>query len=228
MHILKCRSYIEKFNQMQYHLWPVGWLGAYSKATFPIHSLIKTKLFATVMTASVIINTLVLAMYHHGISAEIEEILNQMNSVFTVIFGFEMILKVLGLGVKEYCRDYMNFFDFSVVTLSIFELIFVSDSGSAISAFRTFRIFRAVRVLRVARLFRYLRSLSMILKVIGASIAKFVYLAILLILFTVIFALIGMQIFGGNFEFPEGTPRANFDSFHWAFVTVFQILSMED
>ena len=70
--------------------------------------------------------------------------------------------------------------------------------------------------------------MAMIIKVIGSSLSKFIYLALLLLLLIIIFALLGMQIFGGRFDFPEGTPRANFDSFHWAFVTVFQILSMEN
>jgi hypothetical protein len=37
-----------------------------------------------------------------------------------------------------------------------------------------------------------------------------------------------MKIYGGQFNFAEGTPRGNFDSFHWAFVTTFQVLTTEN
>lgn len=121
----------------------------------------------------------------------------------------------------------MNVLDGLVVILSLVELIFLQGS-SGLTAFRTIRIFRTFRVLRVARLFRYLSSMALIMTVISRSMSKFIYLALLLFLFILIFALIGMQLFGGNFDFPEGKPRENFDTFHWSFVTVFQILSMEN
>jgi hypothetical protein len=50
---------------------------------------------------------------------------------------------------------------------------------------------------------------------------QFVYIAILLILFIFIFALLGMQMFGGKFNFSDGIPRSNFDTFNNAFVTSF-------
>jgi len=51
-------------------------------------------------------------------------------------------------------------------------------------------------------------------------------LLLLLFLFIVIFALLGMQVFGGRFNFNpmQPKPRANFDTFIQALLTVFQIL----
>ncbi len=37
-----------------------------------------------------------------------------------------------------------------------------------------------------------------------------------------------MQLFGGTWNFEEGTPAANFDSFVVAMLTVFQIITGED
>ena len=53
-------------------------------------------------------------------------------------------------------------------------------------------------------------------------------LLLLLFLFIVIFSLLGMQVFGGKFNFPEQKPRHNFDSFWQSLLTVFQILTGED
>lgn len=47
-------------------------------------------------------------------------------------------------------------------------------------------------------------------------------LLLLLFLFIVIFALLGMQVFGGKFNFDE-KPRSNFDSFWQSLLTVFQV-----
>ena len=48
-------------------------------------------------------------------------------------------------------------------------------------------------------------------------------LLLLLFLFIFIFALLGMQFFGGQLNFPEGTPTSNFDSIINALLTVFQV-----
>jgi voltage-dependent calcium channel L type alpha-1D len=50
-------------------------------------------------------------------------------------------------------------------------------------------------------------------------------LLLLLFLFIIIFALLGMQLFGGRFNFRESVekPRHNFDSFYQSLLTVFQV-----
>ena len=56
-----------------------------------------------------------------------------------------------------------------------------------------------------------------------ASLKSIVSLLLLLFLFILIFALLGMQLFGGTFNFEFGTPASNFDSFSIAMLTVFQV-----
>ena len=185
-----------------------------------IYYLVNTKLFNHILTACVILNTIVLAIDHYGISQDLESALSIFNLIFTITFVIEMALKLLGLGIIEYCQDTMNLFDGVIVILSLFELFIFEDKGASISAFRT------VRILRIARLFRHLEYMSKLLEVISLSLSTSIYIALLLFLFTFIFALLGMQIFGNKFE--DGASRANFDNFHWAFVTVFQLLTMEN
>ena len=61
-----------------------------------------------------------------------------------------------------------------------------------------------------------------------SSLRSIMSLIFLLFLFLVVFALLGMQIFGGKFNFNEESPNANFDTFPASFLTVFQILTGED
>lgn len=152
-----------------------------------------------------------------------------MNDAFTFIFIAELGLKLGALGPVKYLKDSMNYLDMFVVILSIVELSFTSGGQkSSLSALKTFRIFRTFRVLRVARLLRTLQSMQTIMNVISRSIAEFFYIALLLLLFIFIYSLLGMQFFGGKFNFPDGIPVTNFDNFNSAFVTVFTILTMEN
>lgn len=52
-------------------------------------------------------------------------------------------------------------------------------------------------------------------------------LLLLLFLFIIIFSLLGMQVFGGKFNFDETqTKRSTFDNFPQALLTVFQVFEV--
>lgn len=74
---------------------------------------------------------------------------------------------------------------------------------------------------------RYWRSLSNLVASLLNSIQSIASLLLLLFLFIVIFALLGMQVFGGKFNFEPTVdkPRSNFDSFWQSLLTVFQVTS---
>jgi Ion transport protein len=42
-----------------------------------------------------------------------------------------------------------------------------------------------------------------------------------------IFAILGMQLFGGRFDFPDegGVPRHHYNDFIWAFITTFRVIT---
>ena len=74
------------------------------------------------------------------------------------------------------------------------------------------------------RLFRYWSSLRNLVISLLSSMRSIISLLFLLFLFILIFALLGMQLFGGAFNFPDGTPPANFNTFSIALLTVFQVI----
>ena len=103
--------------------------------------------------------------------------------------------------------------------------------GGAILAFRILRVFRllrTVRVLRVARLLRGLQSMMTLMDVISDTIGSFGYIGLMLLIIMLIYALFGMTLFAGKWYFPDGLPRPNFESFNNAFISVFQLLTLEN
>ena len=91
------------------------------------------------------------------------------------------------------------------------------------------RVFRTFRVLRVTRLLRGLEAMVLVINVILRSVESFFYITLLMFTFVFIYALLGMQTFGGKYNFGDAEPaRGNYDSFDIAFVTVFQVLTMEN
>ena len=86
-------------------------------------------------------------------------------------------------------------------------------------------VLRALRLLRIFKVTKYWSSLRNLVISLLNSMRSILSLLFLLFLFILIFALLGMQLFGGAFNFPDGTPDANFDTFVISLLTVFQVLT---
>jgi hypothetical protein len=115
---------------------------------------------------------------------------DKMNIAMSFIFGIEMIIKLFGLGVKEYSRDGFNLFDAFIVALSIidFSLYFVSGSGGA-----ALNAFRAIRILRIFKLSKGWKAFNIILTKILKSIKDIMYFVLLLVVFIVVFTILGLE-----------------------------------
>lgn len=72
---------------------------------------------------------------------------------------------------------------------------------------------------------RYWNSLSNLVASLLNSVRSIASLLLLLFLFIIIFSLLGMQLFGGKFNF-DVTRRSTFDNFPQSLLTVFQVLQM--
>ncbi|MEJ1286218.1 hypothetical protein NN561_017223 [Cricetulus griseus] len=106
-----------------------------------------------------------------------------------------------------------------VIIGSIFEVIWaVIKPGTSFGI----SVLRALRLLRIFKVTKYWASLRNLVVSLLNSMKSIISLLFLLFLFIVVFALLGMQLFGGQFNFDEGTPPTNFDTFPAAIMTVFQ------
>lgn len=223
---------LAKMNKLR--VWPKGFFNIVKKVRAVMKFFIRLSLFENFLTVCVLLNTVGMAMDAYDIDAETQENLEFMNEIFTWIFIVEMTLKLLARGPKKYSAERMNLLDGAVVILSIIEIIMESLGGGGgagnLQAFRTVRVFRTFRVLRVTRVLRALKSMAMVIGVISRSFMDFVLITILMFVFIFIYTLLGRQIFQGNFDFgpDEEMPRGNYESFTVAFVTVFQVLTMEN
>lgn len=76
-------------------------------------------------------------------------------------------------------------------------------------------------------LYSHWQSLSNLVASLLNSMKSIASLLLLLFLFIIIFSLLGMQVFGGKFNFDETqTKRSTFDNFPQALLTVFQVFTV--
>jgi len=167
------------------------------------YNIINGSLFNNLMTVAVFLNTIIMAMDGLFEDEGAIAIMDFVSLIFTYTFIGELTCKLIAMGPLGYLRDKMNIFDGSIVLLSLFELIFMSGGSKAVSAFRSIRIFRTFRVLRVTRLLRSLEFMAVIIQVVSKSIDKLMWVALLSFLLIFIYSLLGMQIYGGQFNYKD-------------------------
>ncbi|XP_077535905.1 calcium voltage-gated channel subunit cacophony isoform X7 [Haemaphysalis longicornis] len=191
---------------------------------FFIRQVVKTQTFYWVVIVLVFLNTVCVAVEHHDQDEYLTYFLYYAEFAFLGLFIFEMLIKVYALGPRIYFESSFNRFDCVVIAGSIFEVVWSSlkDGSFGLS------VLRALRLLRIFKFTKYWSSLRNLVISLLNSMRSIISLLFLLFLFILIFALLGMQLFGGVFNFPDGTPPANFNTFPIALLTVFQILTGED
>lgn len=171
--------------------------------------------------------------------------------VFNAVFAFEFVVLNVGLGPKKYWTNMVTAFDGLIVITSFVE-IFLDGSG-AMTAFRGFRL---LRIFKLAKKWTSFRVLVKAMGRTMASMFHFsVVLLLMMLVFTLMGTTFFSRSFrftvdadghkvqvGGPSRAPycpgeDGTmedgnvdciPRAHFDGFLMAFVTVFQVLSGEN
>ncbi|KAJ8263387.1 hypothetical protein COCON_G00158440 [Conger conger] len=195
------------------------------RVRFFIRRMVKSQGFYWTVLCLVGLNTLCVAIVHYDQPKWLTYALYLAEFVFLGLFLTEMTLKMYGLGPRNYFHSSFNCFDFGVIVGSIFEVIWAAVKPGASFGIS---VLRALRLLRIFKVTKYWNSLRNLVVSLLNSMKSIISLLFLLFLFIVVFALLGMQLFGGQFNFDEETPTTNFDTFPAAILTVFQILTGED
>ena len=201
--------------------------------------IVATAAFNYVINILICLNTLVLAMEHEGQSCFFTVTLCQMNIFFTFSFALEMVLKLLGIGLQNYLSDGFNIFDGVIVIFSVGEVLLFSNASicneytlceaSVVTTGKSIQVLRALRLLRVTRAIKMVKrwkSMALIVNAIAESASGLVNFCSLLLLFMIIYALFGMQLFAGKTAMNENF--YNFNDLYRSLLTVFVVTTGEN
>lgn len=155
-----------------------------------------------------------------------QEFVNVANWIFTCIFAIEAALKLYGLRA-HYWKNLWNCFDFACVAATLVgTILFITMRlpSSNVSVIRLFRLARLFRLLK----FRPLRPLSRLFMSLGVSLVKLVNVGIVSSVCLVLYAILGVNLFGASSQ--EETyleVHANFSSFWMAFFVLIRCATGE-
>ncbi|XP_077555665.1 sodium voltage-gated channel paralytic isoform X7 [Haemaphysalis longicornis] len=177
------------------------------------------------ITLCIVVNTLFMAMDHHNMDPDFDNVLKKGNYFFTATFAIEAGMKLMAMSPKNYFREGWNIFDFLIVALSLIELSLENVQGLS--------VLRSFRLLRVFKLAKSWPTLNLLISIMGKTIGALGNLTFVLGIIIFIFAVMGMQLFGKNYEdnkhkFKDNlVPRWNFVDFMHSFMIVFRVLCGE-
>ncbi|XP_016147573.1 sodium channel, voltage gated, type XII, alpha a [Sinocyclocheilus grahami] len=178
------------------------------------------------ITICIVLNTLFMALEHYPMTDEFNSMLSVGNLVFTGIFTAEMVLKIFALDPYYYFQQGWSIFDGIIVCLSLMELGLSNVEGLS--------VLRSFRLLRVFKLAKSWPTLNTLIKIIGNSVGALGNLTLVLAIIVFIFAVVGMQLFGKNYQdcvckisYDCTLPRWHMKDFFHSFLIVFRVLCGE-
>ncbi len=117
--------------------------------------------FTLLMTLVILANTIIMTLEHYPEPSSLSNLLDTVNQTFSWIFTAEMIIKLIGLGVKEYVRDRFNLFDAFIVIISTVENVMFYTIGNTLGG--GIIVLRSIRLLRIFKLARNWTSFRILL-----------------------------------------------------------------
>jgi len=103
---------------------------------FKFYKLVQSKIFDYFILTIILMNILTMTMTYEGMTMQLENILKYINMVFTFVFIFECVAKLIGLGFQGYWFSGWNKFDFFVVMMSLIDLAMDLMGGEFLKALK--------------------------------------------------------------------------------------------
>eukprot|EP00959_Pyramimonas_sp_CCMP1952_P216487 4527656-Pyramimonas_sp.AAC.2 len=151
-----------------------------------------------------------------------------------------MYLKVWAQGWSPYWRVWQNRFDFAI-TWTVLPLQVIERTPGLLEGYDVIRYVQLLRIARLVRLFKYIPQYRVVLRTAHVVLPSLFQLTRLLLLLFFVFALLGVQLFGGMMRDHGRNPELvgstyeeshyevfNFNDFTSALVLLFNLLLQND
>ncbi|NWI07630.1 CAC1H protein, partial [Tichodroma muraria] len=202
----------------------------YSPARRSIHRLCTSHYLDLFITFIIGVNVITMSMEHYNQPKSLDEALKYCNYVFTIVFVFEALLKLVAFGFRRFFKDRWNQLDLAIVLLSIVGITLEEiEMNAALPINPTIiRIMRVLRIARVLKLLKMATGMRALLDTVVQALPQVGNLGLLFMLLFFIYAALGVELFGKldcSEENPcEGLSRhATFTNFGMAFLTLFRV-----
>jgi two pore calcium channel protein 1 len=204
-----------------------------------VRRMVQHELFRTIFDLLIYINTcLVVIDFSIPLHSQGDAIISSIMWGLLLCFSFEIIAKIVGLGLWAFSKDRLNLIDVLIVVAALISKLVVTyeSSGALIVQKIAF-----LRILRVLRAYRALPHFGLLIRTFATILPIFARYIVVMVTVYYIFAVLGMELFAGKIRPPEVDPtivhRLNgteylesaywdvtFDSMGRAYTTLFALM----
>jgi hypothetical protein len=204
----------------------------------PVHSpvrlaaftLVKSAAFERIINVVIMLNSMVMTLEHYGESETWSQVLGALDVAFGAVYVSECLLKVFGLGPREYLSHKSNWFDLAIVVSVVVKWVMLSLPGA--EGHELLAAINALRVLRVFRLFKLFVRLKALINTLILTLWPLANITGLIGIVYFMFAVLGVTLYGGKVDLASPnlsflSRRVNFDTFVNAVFTLFAMSTGE-
>ena len=192
------------------------------------YEFVESRFFSTFILIVILLNTVTLILKcfkYISINSGIYMVI--IENIFLGIYLTEATMKLIAYK-HFYFYTFWNCLDFFIIVNNLAEFVLpllleTGDIGGMgiLRLFRIFKAIRALRALRVLRTIRFLSSLNVILTTMFESIQSIGSIVVLMVVVMYMFSVMGKSLF-------ESTDQRRFGSLWATFLTLFQLLTLDD
>lgn len=219
-----------------------------------VRKVVEHKYFDQCILLLIVISSSTLALEdkHLNERPTLKWTLDILDTIFTIIFSLEMVMKWLAFGIRRYFGNIWSWLDFIIVLVSFVNLMASIFGSGKIQALKTMRTLRAMRGLRPLRALQRFQGMRVVVNALIQAIPSIFNVLLVCLIFWLIFSIMGVQMFGGkfwrcldpdtkelvNYEIAENkqeciaknltwsNPQINFDNVLNAYLALFQVVSI--
>ena len=166
--------------------------------------IVKSSVFEACISTIIVLNCFVLAINDPTSTVQDKGFGGMLEVVFFIFYLIEMVIKVVAAGFVfnrgAYLRDPWNVMDFIIILASVLIMAQSAQSQSGSTSINLSSL-RTIRILRPLRTINTVKKLKTLVQTVLTSI-PFLLDMLAIIIFTIsIFAIAGMQLFRGGFQY---------------------------
>ncbi len=207
-------------------------LGApvHSPARLAVFRLVNSAAFERFIYAVIVLNSIAMTLEHYGESETWSQVLGVLDLTFGSIYLAECLLKVFGLGPREYLAHKSNWFDLVIVVSVVTKWGVAAIPGA--DGRELLEAINALRVLRILRLFKLFVRLKALINTLIITLWPIANITGLIGIVYFMYAVLGVTLFGGKADLANPnllylSPHVNFDTFPHAVFTLFAMSTGE-
>ena len=160
--------------------------------------LIENTYFEGVVLALILISSFVMTLedVYFSTRPTLQDGLFYLDRILTVVFFIETVLKLFSMGFIAYFRNAWCWLDFVIVAVSLINFAASLLGAGNIAIFKTMRTLRALRPLRAMA---KMEGMKVVVNALIGALPSIFNVLMVCIIFWLIFAIIGVNLFMGRY-----------------------------